>query len=824
MSLHNYTKHLYIASLAFALSPIALAVAQTNQVETGSLSAESEKNVERILIKARKRDETIIDVPLSVKAFSSKDLEDTGLSELESLANFSPNLDFQNVGNSQPGRFNSVIRFRGMDIAISTPTNQTGGFFVDGINVLGGASSVSFSDIAQVEVIRGPQPVYFGRGTFGGAINYTTITPMADFKGAISSSFSPTFGSNDTNFFIEGAISDNLNARFTTFTRTQGAPFIASDGGELGEERTDGVSLILSYSPTSTFSMKTRIAYSEDDDGAPSSTFVSYSQLGNTGIGTPITVSTSAGEYQTSFRQQWHVGNLPYTPVSSNTSFYDVVVNGQTMYGDPLADGTYSVAELLKNRYGYGSTPSLDRIGLRSDLLTVSTDLFYELSETLTLSGLLGYSKKDTTQIRDVDMTDAKTWILSTYLELESWSAESRITYDNIGDARWMIGVNVSEIDQMGDVDGGWNIFDGYFGGLQYGYGASVLDGVNIKSLGLFGSFDYDLTDWATLVLEGRYQDDSIANTSGFTEATLTDPVKRDFKKFLPRVSLIFKPEDSTSVYLSYAEALLPGSYNTMFDSMNQADAADFLSNNPDVTLETPAEKLKSYEVGLKQSIFDGVAWYSLIAFYQEWTGMKSTGLYTFAGAATGTNYFISPTITGSSTQKGIEFDGRWSVTDNLTMQLAYGYTESVYDDFPSNTFRSTFALPNGVFYQASGSTLPRSPKHSGALGTTWEDQINADWSYSVRADWVYRGKTYTDELNLTTIAGYSLLNLRVGFENNSGLDFSVFCNNCLDKEGWATGRRLTDFGANPNFFNTIGSVVDPIMPRELGVKVGYKF
>ena len=181
------------AGMVFALSPVASAIAQTEEKKA------DDNKYEQVVVKARKRDETIIEVPLSVKAFTSKDLQESGLTELESLANFTPNLDFQNVGNSQPGRFNPGIRFRGMDIAISTPTNQTGGFFVDGVAVLGGESSVSFSDIAQVEVLRGPQPVYFGRGTFGGAINYTTVTPGDEFSGQISAGFSPTFGSNEFN-------------------------------------------------------------------------------------------------------------------------------------------------------------------------------------------------------------------------------------------------------------------------------------------------------------------------------------------------------------------------------------------------------------------------------------------------------------------------------------------------------------------------------------------------------------------------------------------------------------------------------------------------
>lgn len=807
------------AGMVFALSPVASAIAQTEEKKA------DDNKYEQVVVKARKRDETIIEVPLSVKAFTSKDLQESGLTELESLANFTPNLDFQNVGNSQPGRFNPGIRFRGMDIAISTPTNQTGGFFVDGVAVLGGESSVSFSDIAQVEVLRGPQPVYFGRGTFGGAINYTTVTPGDEFSGQISGGFSPTFGSNEFNAYVEGALSENVSSRLTVFNREQGAPFTATDGGELGAEKTTGVSLILAMTPTENLSVKSRIAYSQDDDGAPASTFVKYSENNNISVGDTFSAQTNNGTVEATWATPWLSGSLPYTTVSSNTRFYDVTVAGQTQYGDALEDGAYSMNELLAMRPEGGDTPSLDHIGLRSDMLVFSTEASYFIDENFSFDGLAGYSHKSTTQIRDADQTDAQAWIVQTYLELESWSAEGRLNYDNNDNFRAMAGVNYSVIDQMGDVDGGWNVFNGYYGGMLFGFGTSYLDATKIETLGIFGSAEYDFTDWATLVVEARYQDDTTDNRSGFTEGTLSPSAELSFDGILPRISLLLSPMDDANVFLTYSEAMLPGAYNSMFDSMDADDAAEFLAANPNIETETEEETIKSYELGWKQSVLDGALWYSLVGFHQQWEGMKSTGLYTFTGTSTGTSYFLTPTMTGSSTQTGIELEGRWSASDNLNIQFAYGYTSSEYDSYNSNSFRSALGLPYGTFYKADGNTLPRSPAHSGAVGITWQDGLNAEWDYALRADTTFRSKTYTDELNLTTIEGYTLLNLRaklIGTDN--GVSVELYCNNCTDKEGWATGRRLTDFSAMPNFFATQGAVVDPIMPREVGIRASYEF
>lgn len=834
MSGKSFKTILLATGVAFALSPIAASVA-----------AEVKKNneFEKITVKARKRDESIIEVPLSVKAFTADDLEEAGLTELESLAGFTPNLDFQNMGNSQPGRLNSVIRFRGMDMTISTPANQTGGFFVDAVNILGGASSVSFTDIAQVEVIRGPQPVYFGRGTFGGAINYTTVTPQEEFSGQISASYSPTFGSNDMNVYVEGALTDAINARLTAFTRTQGAPFTANDGGKLGEETTDGLSLILAINPTDKLSIKTRFAYSEDDDGAPSAMAMSYADIGNIAVGSPITLPTNAGDFTTAFSHAWLQGDVPYFSPSTNTGFYDISIANAYFFEEQsvngVGEGTYHLSDLLAERPESGDTPSLNRLGLRSDLLAFSTDISYFINDELTFSGLLGYNKKDTTQIRDADQTDVKAWTLSTYLELESWSAEARLNFDDAGDLRWMVGANFSEIDQMGDVDGGWNVWDGlysayapFYGAEQtflLGYGLSTggngLDVTNVKTAAVFGSVEYDINDMITLVAEGRYQRDESYSQQGATTSALGEKVELSYNDFLPRLSVIVSPNESTNVFLSYSEAVLPGFFNDTLASLDPADLAYAQSLYPELEVEVDQEKLKAYELGFKQSALDGALWYSIVGFYQEWDGQKSSGQFPqFTNPDTGytSPIFLIATTTGSSTQTGIETEGRWMINENLNLQFAYGYVESEYDNYTSNALRSALGLPRGTFLLANGNTLPRSPKHSGAIGLTYSDELTSEWGYSARVDATYRGETYTDELNLTTINGYSLMNMRLSFENNDGLALELFCSNCLDKEGWATGRRSTDF-THPLFAAT-AAVVDPITPREVGVRFRYDF
>ena len=631
----------------------------------------------------------------------------------------------------------------------------------------------------------------------------------------MSASYSPNDDSNDFTAYLEGGMTEGLTGRMTVFSRTQGATFTATDGGELGKETTRGISAILSYRPSERFKLKARIAYSEDDDGPASTTFVPYATgLGNVPIGTPITVNTTTGVRNTAFARTYIAGDLPEVNVSNNTTFYTVRVGrpDQINVGDAFRSIPYDTG-----------TPSLDDYGLRTDMLVSSLALDFSISDSLTISGLFGYNDRATTQIRDADSYDSPAWVVKTALTLESWSSEMRVAYDNKGPWRLLGGVNYAEADQFGDLDGGFAVFDGIFGALQVGRGNSSLDNANITTFGVFASVEYDVFDWMTLAAEGRYQEDKSKNQIGWYDA-LGAVTELQFDEFLPRLSVSARPFEGANMYLSYAKGTLPGSTNNTFAALSPTEKLEAQALFPDIKEVLESEILDAYELGWKQSLINGSLWFSAVAFWQEWKGMKGSSTVAFTSPSTGISRFLSTTLTGSSTQKGVELEARWLPSDRLELQGSYGLTESKFDEYAASSLNSIVGLPAGTVYLANGKTLPRSPKQSAAVAATWSGEVNENWGYFVRGDVAYRGKTYTDELNITTIAAYSLLNFRIGLRQEDGVGLELFCNNCLDESGWSTGRRLIDLGTIPNFFARIGAVVDPITPIEVGVRFSYEF
>lgn len=130
-----------------------------------------------IVVTARRREEPLQQIPISVVSLSGKQLEDRSINHLRGLQNFVPNLTFapsQNVGEAA-----SNIFIRGIGQEDFLAGNEPGvGFYLDGIYVARSMGTLmDLLDISRVEVLRGPQGTLYGKNTVGGAINIISVKP-----------------------------------------------------------------------------------------------------------------------------------------------------------------------------------------------------------------------------------------------------------------------------------------------------------------------------------------------------------------------------------------------------------------------------------------------------------------------------------------------------------------------------------------------------------------------------------------------------------------------------------------------------------------------
>lgn len=804
------------AACGVAASPILMTtgVAQAQD----SVSA-----LEEIVVTARKREETLLETPLSIQAFSADDIQAANLRSLEDVAAFSAGMNFEKVGNSQAGRYNSVIRFRGLEMLVTNPTTQTGALFVDGVRIMGGAASFTFNDVERIEVIRGPQAAYFGRGTFGGAINYVTAEPSSEVSGRVSGEYSPTFGSNAYSAMIQGALTDTLSARLSATSQTRGAAFTAADGGKLGKERTDQLNVMLLWRPTDDLKVKLNYVYGEDNDGPASTTFIPFRTHGNCPAGTQMTVKTTAGMHTGPLGVDFHCGALPRVPVSNNSQFYTIQTpNGPVNARDILVD-TSRTLDLPPT-----GTPHLDHFGLKSIFHLYSLNASYELSDSLTLGALVGYNKRSSTQIRDDDNYDSPGRIIKGWLDLEALSAELRLNYDAGGRWRGLIGAGYTLQKQEGDLDGGIQVSTNIYGQPVVGLGSGTVDNQEVTNRGVFGSIEFDAFDWLTLTFEGRYQIDQLQAEAGQFPGPYVKAPKEEYKDFLPRILATFKPYDGGTFYASYSEGVLPGTVNAIFDTLTPNERAVLEDQVPGAKNTLPSQTLDAYEIGWKQQLSSLDAWFSLAAFYMEWSNIPASAQVSFLSPDTNRLISTSVSVAGDAEVKGFELELQWLPVEQLDLRASVGYADATYTDFQSSRYNRLFGVPAGASYKADGNRVPRVPRETAAVSGTWTSDLTTDWEWYLRGDVLYSGKAYTDETELQYVSSYTTVNARIGVTRLSD-DYKVelFCTNCFDKNGWRTGRRGTDFGDTSPIANNLGfwgTVVQPIQPREIGVRMVYEF
>ena len=139
------------------------------------------QGLDEIVVTARKRQENLQDIPLSISVLTGQQLRDRGISNNYEVADFTVNFNTeQQVGRSLD---RPIIRGQA---APSVDGEANASYFIDGVYVSGSISTAALEAIERVEILRGPQSAQFGRATFSGAVNYITKKPTNDFEGEIN--------------------------------------------------------------------------------------------------------------------------------------------------------------------------------------------------------------------------------------------------------------------------------------------------------------------------------------------------------------------------------------------------------------------------------------------------------------------------------------------------------------------------------------------------------------------------------------------------------------------------------------------------------------
>jgi len=788
---------------ATAALPMFASAQQTTDSATRAAATPSGELLTEIVVTARKREESLQEVPLAITAFGGEEIRRMGARNLEDLAYLTPGLQFNSQALAEPGRSFTRVRFRGMDLNTTpNPTQEIASVFMDGVYLPGNVASLPVDDLERVEIIRGPQSALFGRATFGGAVNFVTRRPGDEFAGSIRLT-----AAEDAEYDISGTLEGPLvaeklafriGARYYDFggQYTSGA-----DGRSLGEQSTRSIHGTLYATPTENLTAQLNLRYFEDDDGAPAGFFLGGADR-NCG---PFSVPGVMGPaFSTT---AFFCGDLPKVDLATRGPFTTLTPEMQSLF----IDNSRNYAPL-------NGMPTLDGVGLSRESSFGSLSVTYDIPSGISVSAVLGYNEEKTSNFRDWDVSPTYGWYASGPQRNRSSSQEFRV--ESAPDQRltWLFGA--SAFQQKYSTPDAGGLFVLFQPPAATFVSLNPLATNEAETTGLFAALGYKLTDQVTLNLEGRYQTDDITQRSTAANAPV---LTAKYKTFLPRVILAYSPLDRTNLYATYSIGNRPGGFNPELVAASQG-VRDQTQQLTGAGINIEEEDLKNYEIGWKQGLSDGRGYMNLAAYFMEWTSQQtrfSIPVVDRGNSAsdplTGVRVVQVTVNAGRTDLWGLEAEGAYQVSDNLLVSANFAWAATEYKEFIC-LFCARFSGNADM----AGNSVPRFPELSGGVSGTYTREFGNSLTGTLRADAMYFGEAFVEESNLANTADYVLVNLRAGIERGNW-KVELFARNLFDNDDYLAASRNTEFTRGFNFSQQ-GVVVTPARQRQFGLRAEWSF
>lgn len=256
-----------------ALAQDQITVEETAAERQSADSANIPENV--IIITARRREESSQEVPLAIATLDARTINDTGAFSVQKIQQLAPTLQ---VYSSNPR--NTAVNIRGIGVPFGLTNDgfeQGVGIYVDDVYFSRPASAVfDFLDVAQVEVLRGPQGTLYGKNTTAGAINIRTNQPTFDFEGSAEVSLG-SYGFKQAKVAVSGPLSDTVAVRIAgSSTDRRGTIYNQTSGNWIQEQDNLGVRGQILWRPNDDLDVTLAGDYSAQDPECCGSVYVGY--------------------------------------------------------------------------------------------------------------------------------------------------------------------------------------------------------------------------------------------------------------------------------------------------------------------------------------------------------------------------------------------------------------------------------------------------------------------------------------------------------------------------------------------------------------------
>lgn len=797
--------YLFVGLLSSFASVLAgPAVAQ----DSGATFAADAAALDEIMVTARRREENLMTVPIAVTALTEAALQQRNITNLMAVSDFTPGLHHTDeTVSSSSGRADRT----GYDLIFRGNSLHSGTVFIDGAPVVGNRVP-PFADVARVEVLKGPQAVYFGRSTYTGAVNFITRDPGNTFAGRVTGEVS-SYGSNKASLSLEGPIIDGKLAGLISASHDfKGGHYKnQTRGGRIGDRRTDSLSLSLAFTPTDKLRIKNWMSFGEDEDGVTPN----ISLRGASGSFLPSQLNCNLG----GTRGQYYCGTLPdwdelpFGAISANDEYSLYLRN--VFVGNPM--GAYEAAD----------SDFLDHIGFKRHQFSDQLRIDYDTDGGYVFSFLGAYHWAKQQLLTDMTMVDGhyypnpnygtipnvlpfQTWFFNQLGRRSDFSAELRVTSPTEARLRWTLGASYLQSDSVSST----------YAVKPTGPGGSQAPGrEHPVTIGVFGGVYFDITPNLTATIEARYQrdevnTDQIGGSDGM--AFPGGPVKfsADFTHIAPRVSLDYRFSDNSMVYVLFSQGYRPGGFNAQLNTASQYVLDQLAGGGAGKTYDE--ERLDNYEIGLKSTLFGGRMRTAIAAYYNKVReGQTGDQLNIISDNGDPTIMFLTTNI-GAIDFKGLELEGQFQATPDLRVGLNANFVDSEVKNFFCTDCRSIYGDPD-----ATGNELQQTIKSKYTIYADYTGTLTATTDWYVRGDYNYRSSYYIETANIAKVPEQHLAGLRVGVQTQ---DFTIeaFVTNLLYDKGLRGSPGLDTVHPSGAFPNEIRATLPD--KRTFGVKASYNF
>jgi iron complex outermembrane receptor protein len=734
-------------------------------------NAQDSMQLEEVVVTARKRTESMQDVPISVTVFTSQDIEDAGIERPQDFIGLTPNVtivDTANAGDTQ-------VTIRGQ---YSTRDAESSfAYVVDGVLITNpnGFNGELF-DIEQIEVLKGPQGALYGRNATSGAILVTTTRPSDEFEARIGGGF----GDDDLikgNAMVSGPIIANkLFGRLAVSYRDTDGQFDNKftgddDSGNYLEETNWRGRLI--WEPTEQLTLDATASYRDVEAGAINFNAVYALPAAAEFNGVPE-LAEDANDHN--FR---YINNIDGENNQENTFFslkadYEMSFGTLTLIGayddleeDLLSDGTsgaFGVYSSVPGNTAFDQcVATFNEIGIDgyANLLQPPNFAFPDGGPPIAgVNAFLppyGADSCDGYQYQERNQ--------------ESTSFEARLASNSDGRLRWMGGLYYAKIEREVIVGYGADLGQGFFTQAYVPPGGPnptdqlFWDDFDTDVYSVFGQIELDVFERGEIAFAARYDEEErevsnnvpnvlSANNYGgglpinpAFDGSGTDSIPdRDetFDEFQPKLTYTHAVTDDANVYGSFGRGFRSGGFNSIGSQATVEGTFGTYPTAPqNLRDDYDKEVTDTYEIGLKSLWLDNRLRFNAAAFYTEIDDYQFFNF--FAGP-----FGLLRVVNNIDEVEiyGAEFDFAWAVHDFVTLSGGYGLIDTEIKENKNRPF-------------TEGNDVPYAPESSGALSLDFKMPVWGDLELVSRLDYEYVGETWfhsvqnDDTVNFFTQFGF---------------------------------------------------------------------